>query len=82
MVQVRTMKKVFDAQNTIEANLIKNILEQEGIEAYISGEYLQGGMGELPVMGMIGVMVDETDRYHAEQIVQNWEDGKYAIDDE
>jgi hypothetical protein len=73
------MKKIFDANNSIEANLLKNILEQEGIGVYISGEYLQGGMGELPAMGLVSLMVEDDDVYRAERIIRNWERGDYAI---
>lgn len=73
------MKNIFDASNTIEANLLKNILEQEGVAAYISGEYLQGGMGELPAMGLVSVMVEDEDCQRAEKIIRDWEQGDYAI---
>lgn len=74
-----SMKKIFDASNTIEANLLKNILEQEGIAVHISGEYLQGGMGELPAMGLVSIMVEDEDSSRAEKIIRDWEQGAYAI---
>ena len=73
------MKKVFDASNTIEANLLKNILEQEGLAVHIRGEYLQGGMGELPAMGLVSLIVEDEDYQRAVKIIQNWERGEYAI---
>lgn len=73
------MKNIYDAQNTIEANLIKNILEQEGVSAHIRGEYLQGGMGELPAMGLVSIMVEDEDTKRAENIIRDWERGAYAI---
>ncbi len=73
------MKNIFDASNSIEANLIKNILEREGVVAYISGEYLQGGMGELPAMGMVHIMVENEDQQQAEKIIRDWEQGVYSI---
>jgi len=73
------MKKIFDASNTIEANLLKNILEQEGITVYISGEYLQGGMGELPAMGLVSILVEDDEKVRAEKIIRAWEQGDYAI---
>jgi len=73
------MKNIYDAKNTIEANLIKNILQQEGVSAHIRGEYLQGGMGELPAMGLVSIMVDDADCQRAEKIIRDWEQGAYAI---
>lgn len=76
------MKTVFEAKHTIEANLIRNLLEQEGIDAHISGEYLQGGMGELPAMGLVSVMVEDEDFPRAERIIRDWEQGAYSLDEE
>lgn len=73
------MKNIYDAQNTIEANLIKNILEQEGVSVHIRGEYLQGGMGELPAMGLVSLIVEDEDAQRAEKIIRDWEQGAYAI---
>ena len=75
------MKKILDAKNTIEANLIKGLLQQQGIESYISGEYLQGGIGELPPIGIVQIQVDDDDAARAQQIIQAWEAGDYAIED-
>ena len=76
------MKNIFDASNSIEANLLKNILQQEGITAYIKGEYLQGGMGELPAMGLVSIMVEDEDQFRAAQVIRNWESGDYSIENE
>jgi hypothetical protein len=38
------MKIVYDANNTLDAHVVKHMLENEGIEAHIQGEYLQGGV--------------------------------------
>ncbi len=73
------MKILYDANNGIEANLLKSILEQEGITVYISGEYLQGGMGELPVMGLVSLMVADEDLARAKKIVRDWEGGAFAL---
>ena len=75
------MKKIYDATSGLEANLLKNILQLEGIAAHINGEYLQGAAGELPVMGLVSVLVDEDDVWRAEKIVRNWERGDYAIEE-
>ncbi|MEN8226403.1 MAG: DUF2007 domain-containing protein, partial [Bacteroidota bacterium] len=41
------MKCIFEASSGLEAHMISNLLQQDGIEARIDGEYLQGGVGEL-----------------------------------
>ncbi len=67
------MHNVYTAFNSIQAHLVKILLQGEGIETYVSGDYLQGAMGELPAMGMIRVMVNEADVQRAKAVIQDWE---------
>ena len=55
------MKVIYQAENAIDANLLKGLLEQTGIMAFVNGEYLQGGIGELPPGGLITVSVADAD---------------------
>ena len=64
------MKRIYNAENTIDANLVKGVLAQEGIAAHISGEYLAGALGELPAMGLLTVMVAEEDETAALKILR------------
>tara|TARA_B100001093_G_scaffold459812_1_gene473222 strand:+ start:731 stop:955 length:225 start_codon:yes stop_codon:yes gene_type:complete len=68
------MKKVFDALNNIEAHLVLHQLQQAGIDAFIEGEHLLGGMGELPAVGGIRIMVNDLDEYDANEVIKNWND--------
>lgn len=76
------MVSVYSANSTTEAHIVKNLLEQQGIEAYVSGHYLQGGLGELPVIDLIQVQVGAADEAAARQVIRDYEAGKFAIDDE
>ncbi len=67
------MKKVFDASSNIEAHLVMHQLQQAGIDARIEGEYLQGGIGELPAAGNIRVMVDSKDVDEARLVIAEWD---------
>ena len=71
------MKTVLHALNSIEANIIKGVLESEGINAQVVGEYLQGAVGELPANGLIRVMVAESDYENANAIVEDWREAKF-----
>lgn len=51
------MQTVYEAENLLDAHLVKGALEQQGIPAYVAGEYLTGALGELPTMGLVAVMV-------------------------
>ena len=53
------MRTVYEAANVIDAHLVRQALEAEGIPAYVRGEALAGGIGELGVFGLVAVMVPE-----------------------
>lgn len=65
------MQIVYEAENIIDANLVKNALEHEGIVAFVSGHYLTGAAGELPPMGLVKVMVSTTDWPRARAIAES-----------
>tara|TARA_R110002096_G_scaffold181511_9_gene359213 strand:+ start:2077 stop:2298 length:222 start_codon:yes stop_codon:yes gene_type:complete len=71
------MKTVLHALNSLEAHIIKGLLESEGISANIVGEYLQGAMGELPANGLIRVVVEESDYERATLVIDNWREAKF-----
>jgi putative signal transducing protein len=64
------VKIVYRAENIIDANLVKAALTDAGIQAFISGEYLTGGIGTLPALDLVTVMVAETDLERAAPIAE------------
>lgn len=66
------MRVVYEAENVIDAHLVKGLLEQDGIPAYVRGEYLTGAIGDLPMMGLVAVCVAEIDLPRAQGIVEEW----------
>ena len=64
------MKIVYEAENIIDANLVKNALAQEGIAAFVSGQYLTGAAGELPPLALVNVMVAAADWARARPIAE------------
>lgn len=62
------MRILYRAENIIDANLVKNVLAQAGIEAYVAGEYLTGAAGMLPAFGLVSVMVSDADEAAAAPI--------------
>lgn len=67
------MKTVFDASSNLEAHMAMHQLQQAGIHAEIVGEYLQGGIGELPAAGNVRVVVKANDVDAARQVIADWE---------
>lgn len=53
------MRIVYRAENLVDAHLVKDALDQAGIPAFISGEYLIGGIGQLPARDFLTVSVPE-----------------------
>jgi hypothetical protein len=80
------MQTVYRAENLIDAHLVKDALEAEGIPAFIAGEYLTGGVGQLPAMDFMAVMVPESSLPEASAIVREVEarlsDARLAIDED
>jgi hypothetical protein len=67
------MKLLYEAQNSLEAHMILHMLEQAGLSARIDGEYLQGGIGDLQAIGLVRVMVEDTDYAEGKSIIQEWD---------
>lgn len=78
------MRSVYEAANLIDAHLVRQALEAEGIPAFVRGEALTGGIGELGVFGLIGVMVPDAAWPQARDVVMALQLGECAlpIDDE
>ena len=62
------MRTIYHAASIIDAHLVKGALEQAGILAFVTGEYLTGAMGQLPVSDLVKVMVADADAQAAEAI--------------
>ncbi len=67
------MQRVYQAIDLIEANIVKGLLEQQQIEAHISGYFLQGGIGEIPPTGNTSLWVDDRHTDRAMEIIQSYE---------
>lgn len=64
------MRIVYRAQNLIDAHLVKDALENAEVPAFIAGEYLTGGVGQLPAMDYVAVLVPDSSIDIAEPIVR------------
>ncbi|GAB3744497.1 putative signal transducing protein [Lysobacter olei] len=63
------MKVVYEAANLIDAHLVRHALEAEGIPVFLRGEQLLGGMGELPLFGVVAVCVPDVVWSEAKTVV-------------
>ncbi len=53
------MQVAYLADNIVDAHLAKHLLEDAGVPAFVFGESLLGGVGELPMFGVLRVCVPE-----------------------
>ncbi len=67
------MHIAYRAESLIDAHLVKDALEREQIPVFIAGEYLVGGVGQLPARDYLAVMVPESAAVAAEGVVREVE---------
>ncbi|MBN8715461.1 DUF2007 domain-containing protein [Thermomonas sp.] len=75
------MRTVYDAANLIDAHLVKHALEDAGIPAFVRGEALTGGIGELGVFGLVAVMVADAAEPEARALIAQLQLGQVAAAD-
>lgn len=68
-----TMKIVYRAGDITEAEIVKGMLNSNGIEAHVSGYYLQGGVGEIGVMDLAKVHVPDDEFKNACELVLEYQ---------
>ena len=78
------MRIIYRAENLVDAHLVKDVLDQADIPAFISGEYLIGGVGQLPARDFIVVSVPDVCVEAAEprvrEIMEMLNDARVAAD--
>ncbi len=67
------MIRIYSPRDITEAYLIKGLLEQDNIPVHVTGLYLQGGIGELPVSDLLGVNVPDEYQQLALSIIEQYE---------
>jgi hypothetical protein len=67
------MVKIYNARDTIEAHIIRGMLKAHGIEAYVNGFYLQGGVGDLAAHDYASVSVGNNDVDQARKLVKEYD---------
>lgn len=73
-----SMKPLYTARHVTEAHLICGYLQSQGVDALVRGEYLAGGIGELPA-GLCKVWIaDDADYVRADRLLQAFLRGEAA----
>ena len=67
------MKCVYNAADMLEAHVLVGLLQQHKISAFIEGEYLTGGMGDLAAQNYVRVMVNNDDYVKGRKLVLEYD---------
>ena len=69
------MRHVYTGRDEMDAHFVKGLLEQEGIEAVVTGEALESTFSTLPLSAtsLPGVYVPEADEERAAVIVRDYQ---------
>ncbi len=77
------MRVVYEAEGIIDAHLVRHALEAVDIPVFVKGEALLGGMGELPMFGLLQVCVPEAVWPQAREVVEALDLGsRVALDED
>ncbi len=74
------MISVYQGSDYFEAQLLKGLMEQEGLQVFLQGAALQGGLGDLPALGHLSITVNDADQQRAEEIIAAYEKGDYSLE--
>jgi hypothetical protein len=53
------MQVVYRPENIVDAHLVKDALDHAGIPCFVNGEFLTGGVGQLPARDFLSVSVPD-----------------------
>ena len=67
------MKQVYTPSSAAEAHMLAHLLDQNGIQAHVHGEQLQGAMGDLPAGNLVQLLVGDEDYERARDLLMRWE---------
>ncbi|UJJ30948.1 putative signal transducing protein [Halopseudomonas maritima] len=66
------MQRVYSPADLAEANLLSGMLAAHHIRSHISGGYLQGAIGDLPVHDLLGLWVEDDDLLRSQQLIHDY----------
>lgn len=73
------MKCVYEASDVLEAHVIQGLLEQHRISAFIEGESLLGGVGELPASPLVRILVNDDDQVESLSLMKEYDSTNHPL---
>ena len=76
---IASVRIVYHAGNSLEAHMVKDVLALSGIPAYVAGDYLQSGVGTLPALDLVKILVADAHFEAARGIIDDWASGDAQV---
>ncbi len=76
------MIEVYRGSDYFEAQLLKGLMELDGLQVFLHGAALQGGLGEVPALGHLSIAVNDADGDLAGEIIRAYERGDFSLGDD
>jgi Putative prokaryotic signal transducing protein len=67
------LKLLYEASNAIEAQMLVDLLKQQGFAAHVHGANLTGAMGDLPMAGLVRLVIAPEEHARARAVIDAWE---------
>ncbi|MDZ5604789.1 DUF2007 domain-containing protein [Pseudomonas sp. RP23018S] len=76
------MRRIYEPENLMEAQMLIGMLASEGIEVFLTGRDLVGATGELPMHGLLGLAVVDEQAGYARQLIDAYNTAQPVAGDE
>jgi hypothetical protein len=76
------MQCVYRPADLAEAIVLKSMLADHNIDCHISGQYLQGAAGDLPVHDLLGLWLSDNDVGHSSQLINDYLNASPCTEDD
>ncbi|MFG0928220.1 putative signal transducing protein [Pseudomonas sp. CJQ_8] len=76
------MQRIYEPEGLLEAEMLAGMLASEGIEIHVVGRDLVGAAGELPLQGLLGLVVSDEQAECARQLIDAYNDAQPLVGDE
>lgn len=63
------MQRIYEPRDLLEGEMLLGMLASEGVDAHLIGGHLLGAVGELPALGLLGLLVDNEDAERARHLI-------------
>jgi hypothetical protein len=76
------MDTVYEAADHVEGHIIIGLLQSRDIPCWLNGHYLQGAVGEIPVMGLTTIQVENAWTNQAMKLISAYQSGELSVSDD